>query len=887
MTRDLPSDADAGDAGDRAGDTAYRVATGVARVARAGAYLTGGALIASGGGTPDTPHSEDESQIAGWSVKDPQPNAPSPVVTYPDPSPESAPPATGHQAPAAPHDGTPGLEFHFHIGAGDGQIPDVPGLNQVPGMNGIPGTDGGTPGMNMVPNTESVPGTPPGAHVPGLGDVPGLGNGIPGLPNGIPGLGNGIPGMGNTPGFHIPGFGNGDHGLPGMHPAAASIAADGAPGFSPAGALSSLVQPAAAGFGPIDLGDHYGDGSDFGQYVADDAAPRAVSGGALPGFHLPGQYGFEGAGFDGVGSDFGAFVDVSSNLNTHIGLDGVWLNVDTQVHVGIGDIGEELDNYGNYGGWPDAQHGPGGMPAFVAGVNPGMLGAQSGMGAANVAAPGSAMPAAHAGPSGPGAAPAAFGVAPGAPAAAPVSGVVLPGASATSVPGIAGVPGVSAAPSVSPALSAPAPVLGAALPAVSPTPVLAAAPSAAVALPQPVAPAPALAAPAIAVAQPVVATPLQPAPHPDVAAHPLIAALPEHGAAFPLGIGAATVSSAGFLGIPHSTPPSGDPSAEHTTPTATQIAKTGSQTSAPAIPHVSIGPVPVSGTETPGHTTHPIVPTPIDQSGSPTTGADGSTAAHPGTHGSTNSDAPTTPAHPSTADDSTTHARPGATDSDGTTPAHPSSGGSDDTTAAHSTPTNSGGSTTHAHPGSTGTGDATTVPHAADSSAQIPDRDSTQPSRDHGSSPSHDSPTVDSPPSHGSVPTYDSPPTRMPVPTHDSVPTVDAPRGPSAPAHVPSMPTHEAPPTVSIPGGGGDLPGAHLAPHAPILPPTFEPGLPNPMKPIAHVMNSNDPTPWDFAAHAGLSAVPPSLLSGGLTPGSELYPVHSAIHPVPDFHMAL
>uniref|UniRef100_UPI002455E59C hypothetical protein n=1 Tax=Nocardia brasiliensis TaxID=37326 RepID=UPI002455E59C len=56
MTRDLPFDDDATEGAERTGDTAYRVATGVARVARAGAYVTGGALIAAnGGGRPPPP----------------------------------------------------------------------------------------------------------------------------------------------------------------------------------------------------------------------------------------------------------------------------------------------------------------------------------------------------------------------------------------------------------------------------------------------------------------------------------------------------------------------------------------------------------------------------------------------------------------------------------------------------------------------------------------------------------------------------------------------------------------------------------------------------------------------------------------------------------------
>jgi|GEM_PF-4843809 len=936
MTRDLPSDADAGDVGDHAGDAAYRVASGVARVTRAGAYVTGGALIAAGGGTPTTPQSEDESQIAGWSVKDPQPNAPSPVITYPDPSPESAPPGPAHPAPPAsgipgPQDGPPGLYFHVQINPGPGDD-HVPGLDQIPGMNGIPGTDG-TPGIGAIPNTDDGSGN--GHHPPATGDVPGLGNGIPGLGKipglgNIPGLGHGIPGLGSNPGtggsipgLHIPGLTSGDGGsglgLPGMHPAAAPIAADGSPGFSPESALSNLIHPAAdlggpSGFGPIDLGDNsaaFGDGPDFAHFGADAAVPQADSGAGLSGFHLPGlEAGGSGlpgpgSGFDGVGSDFGAFADISTQLDAHAGLDGVWLTVDTQVHLGVGDIGQELDNFGSHGGWlGGAQAAPGSVPV----MNSGLLGAQPAMGdsgLAGIAAPGAApaMPGTPgAAPAGPGAVPTAFGgvptapgtvpsvsTAPGVPGAAPGSGVVLPGAAATSVPSFVSAPGPSmpapavgapgaAMPSLAPAMSVAAPGSVAALPTISPTPVAA--------VPPPVVPAPAapaVAPQAIAIAQPVAATPLQPSVHPDAAPHSLLAALPDHVAGVPLGLTEA-VGPAAFLGVPRPAAPNGGPgtsSGEHSTPTSIPETR-------PGIPHVSIAPVPVSGTVTPGHTVDPsrtpFGPTPIDQSGSPTTGV------HVGPGGSTSTDS-TTGAHPTT-DDSTTHARPGST------------GTNDSTTAAHPT---TDGSTTHAHPGSTGTDD-TTVPHpsstnAADSTTTLPGRDSTQPTHDstptHDSAPTHDTgPTYDGGPTRDSGPTYSSGPSHDTGPTysdpgHDTAPSFDSPqppREPFVPSHVPSMPSHEAPPNVTIPrvpGNDGQLPGAHLAPHAPLLPPTFEPGAPLPMKPIAHVMHSNDVAPWDDYSHAGLSVVPVSLLSSGLLPGTELDPSHIPVHPVPDLHVVL
>ncbi|MET8648858.1 hypothetical protein [Nocardia aurea] len=107
MTRDLPFDGDEAEAADPSGDTAYRVATGAARVARAGAYVTGGALIASSGGAPETPGGQRlDSWSTGWSGNhDPEPDLPSPVVTFPDPEPNSVPVAP-HRPSIVSHDET-------------------------------------------------------------------------------------------------------------------------------------------------------------------------------------------------------------------------------------------------------------------------------------------------------------------------------------------------------------------------------------------------------------------------------------------------------------------------------------------------------------------------------------------------------------------------------------------------------------------------------------------------------------------------------------------------------------------------------------------------------------------------------------------------------------
>ncbi|MGW0247841.1 hypothetical protein ACWDYH_14525 [Nocardia goodfellowii] len=111
MTRDLPFDGtDDTEVDDAGSDMAYRVATGVARVARAGAYVTGGALVASNTGTPARPgDARLDSLHTGWAHTDPDPDpdVPSPVVTFPDPEPTWAPPGPLHSQQPAPLEHAP------------------------------------------------------------------------------------------------------------------------------------------------------------------------------------------------------------------------------------------------------------------------------------------------------------------------------------------------------------------------------------------------------------------------------------------------------------------------------------------------------------------------------------------------------------------------------------------------------------------------------------------------------------------------------------------------------------------------------------------------------------------------------------------------------------
>ncbi|WP_067665268.1 hypothetical protein [Nocardia miyunensis] len=887
MTRDLPLDADAEDPGDHAGDTAYRVATGVARVARAGAYVTGGALVAEGSQAPENNESHDASRIAGWSLQDPQPNAPSPVVTYPDPSPDSVPPVLGHPGAAASDHPQlafpnlpPGFEFHVQIETGPDAASHPPDLSKIPGVNSMPGTDGSTPGLSVVPGPSvgSVPGTgtdhlPGTGTVPGLGNgVPGLGNGVPGLGNGIPNLGNGIPGFGNTPGtgdspfdlpsvpampsvpsvpeFQIPKLNSGNGGsnfnLPGIHPAAAPIAAESGQDAT----LTSLIHPADAsianaanGFQSIDLGDRSassaGGGAGFGPLGSENDALHMVS------------------GFDGVGSaESGVYADVQVHLDAHAGLDGVWLNLSAQAAGGVvGGIGEQIDTYGRWlgGGESAPADASGPESVLVQDLTGQPHGIRSGMG---IPGPDGAGPA-H-GPLG------AAGLvpAPGVPQPV-VPGVVIP----------ANVPATAA---LSPSLPAAGPVASSvpasvAAPAAVTTPAVV---TSVVTAPQPAV----IAAPPVP--QPVVTTPLQPAAHPDAALHTLAGALPDHLGPVPLGA-AAAVGPAAFLGLSRPAPATAGP----TSPGPEHGANNGPTVGQPLtgtfdhslIPHVSIPAIPPTGILGPAH-----VPKPPHPTYGPTTGPSPSHVYGP----STGPRPSGTPSNGHGAGDSS-----GATS---TIAGHPSPTLTDDSTT-DSRPTTVGPSTA-AHPGSdAGTASATSVPSHESST---PTRDSTSshdasPSRD--ATPTHDSSPADGPqPSHAPTSTYDSGPTRQPVPTHDSSPAHEVPLptgGPSVPSHVPTMPTmpgHDNPPAATaphIPDGYGGGPGVHTAPHAPMLPPmTMSPHFP--MKPIASVHDSSDYSTWQDSGHAGLAAAPTGL-SSGLLPGTQADPAHTLIHPAPDLHIAL
>ncbi|GAA5073087.1 hypothetical protein [Nocardia iowensis] len=305
MTRDLPFDDDATEAAERAGDTAYRVATGVARVARAGAYVTGGALVAAydGGGTPEHPGSSRlDSWNAGWAnTSDPDSDTPSPVITFPDPVVEPAPVNSPHSANSPVAHGNSGFNLP---GTGGGANLPLPSLGDE--YNGtdagfpLPGSDSGQHGMELP----SLPGGgtgQQGMQLPGLSGAPsGIGatpesSGLPlpGTPNHAPSNGLDLPG-GN--GFGLPGHGLGQAGHGFGLPGANGFVAPGLPGSNPAAAAS----PSAGG--PF---DGVGDGGD----------------------------------------PLGIFVGTQWSVDFGVGPHGIYFNSEMKVDLGAGHVGDQLDQF--------------------------------------------------------------------------------------------------------------------------------------------------------------------------------------------------------------------------------------------------------------------------------------------------------------------------------------------------------------------------------------------------------------------------------------------------------------------------------------------------------------------------------------------------------------
>ncbi|GAB4584164.1 DUF5585 domain-containing protein [Nocardia sp. IFM 10818] len=713
MTRDLPFDDASGADDDYAGDTAYRIATGVSRVTRAGAYVTGGALIAAGGsqGENGAPINHDSRNV-GWSqVNDPKPDEPSPTLTFPDLTEDALPYSGGASPVADPFD------------------------------NGQYGTDAGL-----------FPG-----HFGGQGDATMAGFGGLGLPES------------GTPAFGL-GYGDDSHNALGM-PLESSQSSESALGLPLGTPQSALFDDDQGGFlGGLQHMQGLKLPGTEGLHL-----PGMNSGGFAPpgsGFENPSHTG----PFDGIGEGFGAFVKTSWEVDAHAGLDGVWVRSELNVDIAVGNIGNQFNEFGRDLS-DGIAHAPGYKPGVEAAEQPGssFLGGLRGLDEPNAAAnaPGhqadpqnGGAPAPVGGAPNGGAAVPANGLpngatGPGAGATAPGAGANAPGVHGPSLnaPGAAGpsagAPGLGApaapsapaagigAPAPGPAgpIGPVAPTAPAAVAPVAPAPVavapvapVAVAPVAPIAV-APVAPVavapivPVAAAPApvvpVAVAQPVVTTPLQTTIQPDAASQP-IANLLAAPAVSPLTAPAATAPALLDLRQPTVV-------AEHPDKPATMIAQPLTSAPGTSAPQISIP----STADSPSLlTTAPTAPT------TKLPGAtDPATTKLPGL---TTAPAVTT--------------APGATTAPGHATAPGGSTGPGNTTAPV---------VTNPTTGTDPDGGLTTQPSVPTDDVDVPSV--TVPSDDNDSIPTHQ-PTVSNPPTTVTVPTVE--PT---VPTGDSHPTLDTP----------------------------------------------------------------------------------------------------------------
>ncbi|MBO0853068.1 MAG: hypothetical protein J2P18_04800 [Nocardia sp.] len=197
MSRELPfGEADGG----YTGDAAYHVATSFARVARAGAYVTGGALIASNG----APAPQNAASHSPY-TPDPHAEMPSPVATYPDLAVQSAssdsPVAPANPAPAqAMSAGDVGpIPDQGPVGAYATEIDGQPGEFAPAGMDAYPTAPLPVHDLGLstgpLPEVGGQPPTQPqdGSAGEGSGDA---GHGVSGVaPVGFDGIGGAAPGL--------------------------------------------------------------------------------------------------------------------------------------------------------------------------------------------------------------------------------------------------------------------------------------------------------------------------------------------------------------------------------------------------------------------------------------------------------------------------------------------------------------------------------------------------------------------------------------------------------------------------------------------------------------------------------------------------------------------
>ncbi|MEV3961097.1 hypothetical protein AB0M34_09400 [Nocardia sp. NPDC050193] len=787
MARDLPFDGDE-EVTERGGDTAYRIASATSRVARGGAYVTGGALIANNGGGVPAPPSELDSRNAGWAYSaDPDPDVPSPVITFPDPDPvqPEVPGSVGDASTTMPLPHGP--TFDIQVGRpGDFDLDDYyPGVHteDIPGLALVPGSpEGGVPGAEFMPGTGV-----PESKIPGM---PEFGPPDPGLPpNNIPGF-DGIPGWGQ--GFQLPGnegLGTpGEFELPTPGDAFQTDIFD-LPRFdlSPDSPAQSVARSADDGDWGFDLADL------LARPAGDPASGWYGDAAGGPTGELVIDYGVDGGMVFADGFGHAAAIDSHMGLDVSAGADGFWVASDWDLDITVGDgslLDDRLDQYLDW-----AQSGAAASDALQSArrdpldaaarsdTGPEARGAEPGM-AADAAVPGVA--------SGTGAASGA--AASNGAGAAMAPGVAAPGP----IPAAAMAPGPVAPGPVAPAPVAPAPMAAA---PVAPAP-MAPAP-----VPPPVV-APAAMAPAV---QPVAATPLQTTVQPDAATTPMANVLHAPAGPSPLTAPAAQLPDL-FHRPPQAPAPDRQSPAEPTLP----------DSSTPIVPTTTAPPTTGDATSTTGPTTTgPDGSTTTSPDGSTT--VDGSTTPSIGGTTSTSADGSTTSPETTTGTGSPSTGTPSpetTTSEDGSTGSTGESTGATTTNPGASTgETVTGGTTTDpiggASPNGPDAGDST--PDGPPSTVDIPTQPTQQvPTADQPSAPV---PTVSVPTQQPVLPDAPAPVTPHPLPTPLPVaPQVQpiADHGSPVPydVHAVAVTPHIEHTVFGIAGGGltGDLSGG-LLPH--------------------------------------------------------------------------
>lgn len=322
-------EAEPADRESKIGDMAMYAAGGGARVAKAGAYVTGGGLVATYGSTDAV---RADSRNTGYESDNPTPTGKPTTVSFPDYGSEPA------EHPAPP---TAGRELHgpdMQAGvAGGGQGPDLTLTVRGPHNRSSHSTDSNSGGPAQPPAPPAVP-TPPGL---GGGTGTGLGPQLPspgGMgASGISASGLSAPSSAADMGSSTPGLQNFATDMTHLGQTVTTLQTE----------MSQTPHTAYSAPGP----------------VADSGHPIAEAGG-------------HGDLFAGVGdaNGFGAFVSTQWSADAGIGSHGIFMDSNLHVDFTIGNvsaqeaelardlnngIGRGLDNtVGHLGDTMDSQLNP-------------------------------------------------------------------------------------------------------------------------------------------------------------------------------------------------------------------------------------------------------------------------------------------------------------------------------------------------------------------------------------------------------------------------------------------------------------------------------------------------------------------------------------------------